>query len=302
MPKALVTGLGGFVGPYLQTVLASKGFTVVGLDRSCKSDNQIRQADLLDAEQVNKIINEEKPAVVAHLAGFSSVKASWQSPEKAMSVNVEGTRNLLQAIEKAGIAPKVLLVSSAEVYGPPTSLPIKEDHQLNPQNPYARSRVAQEKLIHEFDLPIVITRSFNHTGPGQQEIAVVSSFAKQIAQIEKGKQMPLLTVGNLEVKRDISDVRDVVIAYADLMEKGRPGEIYNVCSGQSYTIKYILEKLISYSDKEIQYQVDKSLFRPNDIPVLWGDNSKIRSAIDWQPTIPIERTLKDILKYWRQKQ
>jgi GDP-4-dehydro-6-deoxy-D-mannose reductase len=296
--KVLITGASGFVGPYLRRAMERQGHQLLGLDRTGHSNNTVK-ADILDLAQLKKVFNDFKPAAIAHLAGFSSVQDSWDKPELVRSINVDGTKNILEAAVSTGLKPRVLIVSSAEVYGEPKKLPMTESHPLQPGNPYAQSRVKQEELALSYDLPIIIARSFNHTGPGQRPIAVLSIFAKQIAEIEAGQADNTFTVGNIEVRRDFTDVRDVVMAYSVIIEKGKPREIYNICSGNSYSIKYLLDELISLATKDIQYAVDKSKFRPTDITELKGDYSKINKELGWQPQIPIKITLADLLNFWR---
>ena len=307
MKSALITGISGFVGPYLAKELIQNKYDVFGLDRSGKNnpdskfeiqDSHILQCNLLDKNNVFKVINEIRPDYIFHLAGFSSVKDSWEKPELCRKINVEGTKNLLEGIISAKLDPKILIVTSAEVYGKPKKLPLKETSPLSPESPYAKSRVEQEKLLENYkNLNWIISRSFNHTGPGQQPIFVIPEFAKQLVEIKKGKIEPKIMVGNLEAKRDFSDVRDIVQAYRLLLEKGRKHEIYNVCSGKSYIIRDLLNKLIKIVGKEVQVEIDKNKFRPVDIKELRGDNSKIRE-LGFENTFDIEQTLRDSLEWW----
>ncbi len=299
--KAFITGINGFVGNHLSDFLLSRGFEVLGMDVSegCKKGVRCYKADLLAVDEVREIIDEVRPDYVFHLAGFSSVKKSFEQPELCRKINVDGTKNLLDAIEDVGINPKILIVTSAEIYGIPKMIPIKETHELNPDSPYGESRKEQEELCKKYDkLNIVISRSFPHVGPGQQPLFVVSDFSKQIVEIEKGKE-PVMGVGNLEAKRDFTDVRDVVKAYLLAVEKCNRGEVYNICSGNVYSIQEVLDKLLSMSELNIEVEQDESKMRPSDIPVLQGDNSKFREKTGWSPEIGIEDTLKDVLNYWR---
>lgn len=311
MSKALITGISGFVGPYLKVELEKNGYTVFGLDRNknrhseqgrrgdqVEKSHAIFQCDLLDKKSVAKIFGELKPNFIFHLAGFSSVEKSWKQPELCQKINIEGTRNLLDAVIEAKINPRILIVSSAEVYGNPKKLPLSETSPINPQNPYAKSRVAQEKLLQNYkNLDWIVSRSFNHTGPRQPAQFVIPEFAKQLAQIKKGLQKPVIKVGNLETKRDFSDVRDVVRAYRLLLEKGKKHEIYNVCSGKAYKINDLLNTMISQIDIDVKIEIDKSKFRPQDIKELRGDNSKIKE-LGFKNSILIDKTLKDSLKWW----
>lgn len=306
--KALVTGIEGFVGPYLAEVLLKEGFDVYGT-YLLEWKNPIKEVkkfylDVTDKKKTAEVISKVKPDWIINLAGFSSVAQSWKKPELCHKVNVDGVKNLLDAVLAAGISPKILVVSSAEVYGKPQKIPIKEDHPLNPDNPYAKSRVEQEKVVLDYvknkGIKAVISRSFNHTGPGQLPTFVCSDFANQIARIEKGLQEPVIKTGDLSVKRDFSDVRDIVKAYVLALEKCKVGEIYNLCSGKAYYIKEILDILISFSKKkDIKVVQDADKVRPVDVPVLVGDNGKFVKDTGWNGEIGFENTLKNIVEWWR---
>ena len=303
--KALVTGIEGFVGPHLASFLSSQDYEVAGTYYAFEpAGKSLYHMDILDKTEVANVINEVKPDHIFHLAGFSSVAMSFTMPDECKSINVTGTRNLLDAIKLADIKCKILVVSSADVYGKPITLPIDEKHPLQPMSPYAESRAAQESECLNWPLnskmQIVVSRSFNHSGPGQTEGFVLSSFAKQIAQIERGIQ-DNLKVGNLDAIRDFSDVRDVVRAYYLLMQKGKNKEIFNVCSGIGHSIKELLEMMVLNSSAQIDVEIDASRLRPSDIPVLIGDNKKLVSRTGWGPSIPIEKTLENLLDYWREK-
>lgn len=306
--KALVTGIEGFVGSYLAEELSKKGFEVYGtyLDPVKKEVKCIKNfyLDVTDKEEAVKVISKIKPDQIFHLAGFSSVALSWKNPELCHKVNVEGTENLLDAVLTAGISPKILVISSAEVYGKPQKIPITEEHPLNPDNPYAKSRLEQEKVVLNYvknkGIKAIISRSFNHTGPGQLPTFVCSDFAYQIAKIEKGLQEPVIRTGDLSVKRDFSDVRDIVRAYVLALEKCRVGEIYNICSGKAYSIKEILDTLILLSGrKDIKVMQDSGKVRPSDVDIMLGDNSKFKAETVWKPQIKFDETLKGILEWWR---
>ena len=303
--KALVTGIEGFVGPYLSSFLVNQGIEVFGTFFAPTSPgNNLYHMDVTNKQEVESVIQKVCPDHVFHLAGFSSVAASFSNPYACKKINVEGTKNLLDAIASTGIKTKILIVSSAEVYGKPRFIPITEKHPVNPLSPYAESRVEQERAClayaKEHKLDIVISRSFNHSGPGQSDTFVLSSFAKQIAMIEKGKQSSL-KVGNLDAIRDFSDVRDVVKVYYLLLKRGKSKEIYNVCSGKGYSIKELLEMLIKKSSMSIVTESDPARLRKSDIPILVGDNSKCVKRTRWQRAYPIEKELADILAYWREK-
>ncbi|MAG16006.1 GDP-mannose 4,6-dehydratase [Candidatus Woesearchaeota archaeon] len=303
--KAFITGINGFVGRYLAKYLLEKGFEVTGIDRNSVEVKgcDVEECDILDKEKVELLIEKIKPDVIFHLAALSSVKQSFSNPEDTKKVSIEGTKNLFDAVIEANINPVILVISSLQVYGAPDKVPITEDSELRPASPYAEAKVEQEKLCKEYfkkGLKIIITRSFNHTGPEQSEEFVWPSFAKQIAEIETGKRKEI-KVGNLSVKRDFSDVRDIVRAYLLAVEKCEPGETYNICSGKAYNIGEMLDILKSYSTTDIQVIVEPSRLRKIDVPLLYGNNSKFFKATGWKPEIPFEQTLKDILEYWRKR-
>ncbi|MBU2637818.1 MAG: GDP-mannose 4,6-dehydratase [Nanoarchaeota archaeon] len=303
--KVLITGIDGFVAPFLAKIELEAGNSVYG--SYLKEPSRLPGVhyvfmDLLDKQLVEKIIAEIKPDRIYHLAGFSSVAESWKYPEMAMKVNAHGMQNLLDGIVDAKIKPKIVVVSSADVYGVPEYLPINESHLLNPQSPYGKSRVEQEKIISRYkDLDITIARSFSHTGPGQEAKFVCSAFSWQIALIEQGEAKPVIMHGNLEIKRDFSDVRDIVRAYKLLAEKGKSHDFYNVCSGRLFSLNEILDMLLSMSTAKIVKKLDPSKVRQADILVLHGDNSKLKAAAGWKPEIDFKQTLKEILEYWRKK-
>ena len=286
--KALITGIGGFVGAYLRKELENAGYEVAGLDRHIAEERggtELLQCDITDPEQALQAVQEIWPDAVFHLAGFSSVAGSFKEPEMCRKINVDGTKNLLAAFRTAGIGPKVLIVSSAEVYGKPDYLPVDEQHPLKPVSPYGESRLEQERAAlpglfadrglpgeSGSDIPVIISRSFNHTGAGQPETFVIPSFKKQIRDAEDGG---VIKTGNLGVVRDFSDVTDVVRAYRVLLERGNPGEVYNVGSGIPYRLREILKYLIAESGKELRIETDSKRYRPADIPKIYADNRKL---------------------------
>lgn len=304
--RAFITGISGFAGKYLAERLLRNGFEVYGIDRQASPIEgcSVEACDILDKEKLMATIERIKPDAVFHLAAISSVSKSFEAAAETKKVNVEGTRNLFDAIVAAKISPKILVISSLQIYGKPDRLPITEDAQLRPASPYAESKAEQEKLCREYSekkkLKIIISRSFNHTGPGQSAEFVWPSFAKQIAEIEAGKRTEL-NVGNLDVERDFSDVRDIAKAYLLAIKKCKPGETYNICSGKPYNIGKMLDVLKSYSKAKIKIVSDSSRVRKADVPVLYGDNSKFAKATGWKPEIPFEKTLKDVLEYWRKQ-
>ncbi|TAK95435.1 NAD-dependent epimerase/dehydratase family protein [Patescibacteria group bacterium] len=301
--RALITGIDGFVGRYLAAELSAHGAEVFGTTVGSDHDH-VRHIELTDPDSVRRVVSELHPDQVYHLAGFTSVKASWDQTELAMRVNRDGTKNLYAALQNLDVKPRVLITSTAEVYGIPTSTPITESHPTTPNSPYAESKLAQERVTGEFpEVPTTIVRSFPHIGPGQSPTFVTSDFARQIVQVERG-QASAVHVGNLEARRDFSDVRDVVRAYRLLMEKDTAGQIYNVCSGNVLSIRQVLDALLAAStNKEILVESDPDRLRPSDIPVLAGDSTKLRSTTGWRPEISVaQTTLPEILAYWREKQ
>lgn len=274
--KALITGVNGFVGSYLVDELLANGYSVFGCslekDSVVPDIDQYFSCDIVDYSQVEKVIELVKPDVVFHLAGFSSVSKSFENPELCFNINVNGTKNLVDSFKKLDIFPKLIVISSAEVYGQPISNPVDEKAVLNPLSPYAKSRVEQEKIALSYSNSIVV-RAFNHTGINQPDIFVIPSFRKQI---NEAKNNGSINVGNLEVVRDFSNVLEVVRAYRIIFEKGKCGEIYNVGSGKGYLLKEVLQKMIKLSGKHISIVIDPEKYRPADINELICDNSKIK--------------------------
>lgn len=309
--KALITGINGFVGEYLSDFLISNQIDVYGTVLSEEasieniSDNKIFKMDLLDKNEVNKIIAEIKPDYIFHLAGQSSVALSWKKPDLTINVNVIGTINLLEAVKLYSNKSRVLIIGSSDQYGivNPEQCPISENTPMNPQSPYATSKKTQEEIAIQyfkaFKIDTIIVRAFNHIGPKQNKGFVIADFASQIAEIEKEKKAAIIKVGNLDAKRDFTDVRDVVRAYYLVMTNGKPGEIYNVGSGITYKIKEILDKLLSLAKVSIYIEKDNDKMRPSDVPLIQCDNSKISTECGWTLQYPIDQTLIDTLNYWR---
>jgi len=261
---------------------------------------------LTDFKQVLSLIDKIKPDYIYHLAALTSPAESFTNATAVVLSNIGIEMNLLNAMKELGLtSSRFLVVSSAEVYGlvTPPDLPIDEGTPLRPTNPYAVSKITQDYLGLQYILSckfdVVIVRPFNHTGPGQAPNFAIPAFSKQIAMIEKGQQEPILKTGNLSAKRDFSDVRDIVKGYGLLMEKGITGEVYNIGSGKSHSTKELLDMLLSMSDKKIEIQQDPSKFRPIEVPDVYCDYTKLNSLTGWKPEIPIEKTLKDTLDYWR---
>lgn len=299
MKKVLITGAGGFAGRWL--IKALKGNSdLVGLDKKYGVIDgvTIHEADITNSHAVQSIFKKEKPDEVYHLAGFARANASGEVIRK---VNVGGTRNILAAAASLAKPVKILLASSAYVYGPGQRGPISETAKLNPAGDYAQSKAEMEELAIEFisqKVQIVISRAFNHTGPGQKEGFVVPDFCKQIAQIEARKAKPVITVGNLRASRDFSDVRDVTEGYKILMAKGRSGEVYNIGSGHGVAISQVLDDLLALAKIKIDVKVDKARYRANEINELTADIAKIKK-LGWAPKIPFSQTLEDCLESWR---
>lgn len=312
--RVLVTGAGGFVASHLVESLAAEhpGALVFGTERPgtripAGPGGSVTgmEADLHDPVAVARVVEESAPDRIVHLAGQSSVQRSWAAPGETLQTNVLGLVNLLDEVRRRGLAPAVLVVGSAEEYGPvPSSeIPITEASPLRPSSPYAVSKVAQGALARLYGpaggMRIVLTRTFPHTGPRRGEVFAESSFARQIVEIEAGAQPPVLSVGNLDAVRDYTDVRDVVRAYGALLEKGESGVAYNVCSGTGRPIREMLDILLAASAARVEVRVDPDRLRPSDIPVLVGDPARLRAATGWEPRIPLERTLGDLLDFWR---
>lgn len=309
MPKALVTGINGFAGTHLNNLLLQKGYEVVGTvkpNNDHVNDPTFLQVDIQDFEGVKNAIGKTSPDFIFHLAALTSPAMSFKNPADTLTSNIGGQLNILEAVKQLELVnTKVLVVSSAEVYGDAEShdLPLTELSPLKPLSPYAVSKVAQDFLGYQYfrsqNVKAVIVRPFNNIGPNQGPFFVIPSFAKQIAEIEKGKKEAILKVGNLEAKRDFTDVRDVVRAYELLLSQGEPGQVYNIGCGRSYRIQEILDIFLKLTDANIIVEKDSSLMRPGDIPELRCDYNKLHRATGWKPEIDIEKSLKDTLDYWR---
>ncbi|MGA7732944.1 MAG: GDP-mannose 4,6-dehydratase [Chloroflexia bacterium] len=265
------------------------------------------ECDLMDAFSTHKLVASVRPDRIFHLAAQSHVPASWNAPATTLQDNIIGQVNLFEAIREVGIDPLVHIAGSSEEYGMvyPDEVPMKESNPLRPLSPYAVSKVAQEMLAYQYyqsyRIRSIVSRGFNHSGPRRGENFVDSSFARQVALIEKGKQEPVISVGDLSSKRDFTDVRDMVRAYWLLLEKGKPGEVYNIGSGSTRPMQYVLDLLLSMSKVDVKVHVDPARLRPSDVMILWADSSKFVEATGWQPTIPYEQTLRDLLDYWRER-
>jgi len=305
----LVTGATGFAGSHLVDQLLEEQPSVAawahqgGRQPKRLDDPRVHWSavDLIDRGAVSRALAELQPSVVYHCAGIAHVGESWSEPVRALSVNVLGTHHVLEGIREAGLDCPVLITGSALVYRPSTS-PLREADPIGPSDPYGVSKLAQEMLAaSRAQAPVFIVRPFNHAGPRQSPTYATSSFARQIAEIEAGRREPVLRVGNLESRRDITDVRDTVRAYRLVVQHGQPRRPYNVCSGEAYRVRDLLDALIGLSGLSIEIQVDPSRLRPSDNPVIAGDRSRIGAEAGWTPEIPIERTLDDLLNYWRRE-
>jgi GDP-4-dehydro-6-deoxy-D-mannose reductase len=296
LSAVLVTGAGGFAGSHLVDLLTSSGGHVIGWRR--------RDVDLLDAPAVARALADVEPAVVFHCAGSAHVGQSWSHTRETLATNVLGTHHLLDGLRKARLSARVLVPGSSYVYRQ-SGHALGEDDPIGPASPYALSKLAQEILgkrsIEEDRQHVFLTRSFNHIGPRQDPSFAASAFAKQIALIEKGRIPPVIDVGNLEAMRDLTDVRDTARAYRDIVERGRPGVVYNVCSGRAHKIRDVLDDLLKLSRVPVDVRVNPSLYRPNDTPVLLGNPARIQQETGWAPSIPLTQTLSDLLDYWRKE-
>lgn len=299
--RALVTGASGFVGRRLTALLREQGAEV--LAAGGPHDGEVLPLDLRDRAALAAAFDLAQPEVVFHLAAQAFVPQAIADPLETYGVNVDGTANLLAALrayrDSSGVDPRLLYVSSAEVYGiqAPEAMPLDERCATNPTNPYAASKAAAEALVlgeaRSFGVRAVVTRAFNHIGPGQSSRFAVPAFASQLAKIAAGGD-PVLLVGNLAAKRDFLDVRDVVRAYALLAERGEPGEIYNVCSGTAIAMREVLSELIRIAHVPVEVREDPTRMRPADVPLLCGDNRRLRERTGWEPRIPLRASLQDI--------
>lgn len=310
MKKVLITGVSGFVGSYLVEELIKNGDyqiygTKLASEKSTIKNIINMDLDLTNKEQVYNILSSIKPDIIFHLAAQSSVKLSWENPLLTAEVNILGTINLLEEIKKINSNCRILLVGSSEEYGKAfdeSSFP-KEEEKCRPQNIYAITKLTQNYLgelyAKSYNMPIVMTRSFNHFGPRQSTQFVVADFCNQVARIECGLQEPIIKVGNLSACRDFSNVKDIVSAYHLLVLNGKSGETYNIGSGSCIKIEDILKKIISYSTTSIEIQIDENKFRPIEIVETKADITKLSKDVKWNPTCFIDNALKETLEYYR---
>jgi GDP-4-dehydro-6-deoxy-D-mannose reductase len=302
---SLVTGATGFAGSHLADQLIADGRPTVGWANPWGRNPSIaspllgwQQVDLLDRDSVARAVADARPAAIYHCAGIAHVGATWSDPARALQVNVLGTHNLLEAVREAKLECPVLVTGSALVYRPATE-PLTELHPIGPDSPYGVSKLAQEMTAQRAaGVRTILVRPFNHAGPRQDDAYVTSSFARQIAEIEAGLREPVLHVGNLEARRDITDVRDTVRAYRMLVDRGGPGP-YNVCRGEAYRVADLLDILVSLAKTTFRIQPDPARMRPSDNPLVLGSAARLAADTGWAPVIPIERTLRDLLDSWR---
>ena len=310
--RILITGVAGFVGRHLFNRLCQQYPDAIihgtSIEPSLNLGNDrlyYHVLDLKDYNAIYELISEVQPDQIYHLAAQSSPRKSFQIPWETLENNIKAQLNIIQACIALKLYPRILVISSAEIYGPvhPDQLPINENTPLRPTNPYAVSKVSQDMLGLQYylshKLPILRVRPFNHFGPGQSEGFVATDFAVQVARIEQGLQKNVIEVGNLSAERDFTDVRDVVQAYTMIIEKGQPGEVYNVASGKPYSIQHLLDVLLKYSTAAIEVEVSQARMLPVDVPIVCGDATRLYHLSGWQPTIPFESTLLDVLNDWR---
>lgn len=312
--RCLVTGAGGFAGSHLVDLLLAEGHQIsAALSTKENPENLIHlgqrikrvRFDLTSPSQTARLLKQTRPDWIFHLAGFSSVGGSFSNERLTYDINFGGTLNILEAARSLPHLHKLIIISSADVYGAfsPKNKLLTEKQELAPISPYGISKVAAEHvglLYHRnYGLPIVIMRPFNHIGPRQSDVFFLPAFCKQIALIEAGRQRGIIKVGDLSVRRDLSDVRDIVNGYLAAAERGTSGEIYHLCSGRTVKLESVLRRLLKKTDKSIKISVDKSRLRAADIPVLRGDNSKAAKELGWAPRYELPEALSACLDFWR---
>ena len=305
MKKVLIFGVSGFVGNYLSKEFLDHGYKVYGTDviqsPLLLSDVTFCSSDLMNSEEVEQLVNDIKPDIIVNLAAVSSVAASWGIPQRTIQINVLGALNIMEAARKSELKPKIMFIGSSEEYAISDS-PISEECPLNASNPYGISKVTQENLAkiyrEQFGLKIYCVRPFNHTGVGQKDTFVLSSFCKQVAEIEKRGKPGEIRVGNLTVKRDFSHVKDIVRAYRMIVESDNCDIIYNVGSGKAYSLEKMLKYIVDLSAQKIEIVVDPTRFRPTDQPVICCDYSLIKAELRWEPEYTVFDALKEMYEYF----
>ena len=305
MSRVLIFGAGGFVGSYLCKEFLNNGYKVSGTDKgegsALPSEVDFYRTDLMQANEVEKLIGQIQPDIIVNLAAISSVGASWNMPQTTMAINVIGALNIMEAARKSEKKPRILFVGSSEEYVISEN-PLDENTQLNANNPYGISKVTQEqfaKLYREqYGLKIYCVRPFNHTGIGQRDSFVLPSFCKQVAEIDKSGKDGKIQVGNLKVKRDFSHVKDVVRAYRMIVESDNCNQIYNVGSGNAYSLEDMLTYIIGLSNQHIEIEVDQNRIRPTDQQVICCDRSLIGKELGWEPQYNVYDALKEMYEYY----
>jgi GDP-4-dehydro-6-deoxy-D-mannose reductase len=303
----LVTGAAGFAGSYVVEALAGRE-DVVGWTHHAPPPQEIaplatwQRVDLLNPSEVREAMARLKPSAVIHCAGAPNVAHSWRDTVTPLSANVLATHHLFDALRRTGATSRVVVPGSATVYATsPTAL--TEESPVAPSNPYAVSKLAQEQLAfraaREDGVDVIVTRSFNHTGPRQSAAFAAPNMARQIAMIEAGVGEPVIKTGNLDAQRDFTDVRDMARAYVGLLRDGMPSTVYNVASGTARVMRSVLDALVSRARVKVRIETDPGLMRPSDTPIVLGDATRLREATGWQPEISFDRTLDDLLNYWR---
>lgn len=312
MKKALIIGAAGFAGRYLIRHLHEDCHMEVVATKLANEQLdglpvEIHNLDILNKDDIIELLFAVRPDYIFHLAAQSSVSVAWNNPQLTIDINIKGGVNVLDAVRELYYKPRILMIGSGEEYGHilPGETPILENNRLNPGNIYAATKACQNMIgsiySKAYDMEVVLVRAFNHIGPGQSSIFVVSDFCRQVAEIEKGLREPVMHVGNLSAKRDFTDVRDVVRAYALLVQHGEKGETYNVGRGRAVEIREILDKIISFSDCEIKVEIDPAKIRPVDVPIIEADITKLRQATGWQAEVSLEETIEEVLNYWRER-
>lgn len=313
--RVLITGMSGFIGSHLASRLVDSGHDVWG---TCFVKSELSALDALggratavfcdirDRAQVSRALRRSRPERIYHLAAQSLPTVSWKYPALTMETNVVGTINLFEAVKSLHLRPRVVVAGSSASYGlvTPDEVPVGEEHSLRPLHPYGVSKAAQEMLAYQYwkndGVWANTARIFNTTGPGKVH-DMCSDFASQVARIECGRQPNPMRVGNLSPRRDITDVRDQVAGLEALLEKAEPGTAYNLCSSRAVPVSEVLDRLVGMAGRRVRVVVDKKLLRPTDEPIIMGDNSRVARATGWKPAIPLEKTLRDILDWWRRR-